>query len=277
MGKLPSFDEMQAQSDIPDWAKDQPANKGTSKDDWRPVGHDDWQQFPEAPSASKGELPDAPWAEFQRADQAKPPFDPNKPYEAWPGTPRNAARELSDADVGLGTPRNTRPITSGAEAAVQGAITGATAGWRPELEGLSRASGLPEYGGVHGYGFRIPIGAARLAWEHATGQRGPATEQYEAASNAIRQRQEKLRGEHPWVYGGGELAGAVVPMLMAPEATGPGIAARMALRSAPAMAQPAVHPKVSKKRARAERSRALAWVPSKEASAVPAVNSVARF
>jgi len=119
---VPSFDEMQ--SDVPYWARDEAANKGSGKDDWRPVGREG--------------LPDAPWVEYQGAKgnlpsfdemeaQSKPPFDPNKPSEAWPGTPRN-----------------TSPLLSGAEGAVQGAITGATAGWRPELEKLSRASGLPE-------------------------------------------------------------------------------------------------------------------------------------
>ena len=252
MGKLPSFDEMQAQSDIPDWAKDQPANKGTSKDDWRPVGHGDWQQFPEAPSASKGELPDAPWAEFQRADQAKPPFDPNKPYEAWPE--RRAMRR-----------ENCRMLTLGWERrAIRGRSHPAP---KPPCKvrsparlrvGVPSSKDCPERQACLNTAACTAMAfASRSALR---GSRGSMRRTAWSGDRAIRSGEQrhppapgKTRGEHPWVYGGGELAGAVVPMLM-PEATGPGLAARMALRSAPAMAQPAVHPKVSKKRARAERS-----------------------
>ena len=123
------------------------------------------------------------------------------------------------------------PTTSPIEAGVQGAVSGATAGWNPQLSGLSRASGVPDWADTSNpleRALTIPVGAARLAYEHATGQRGSATEEYEKTRDAIQQRQQTLQKEHPYVYGGGELAGAMLPMAIAPEAEAATLSARLA-------------------------------------------------
>src|SRR4029077_2108995 len=60
------------------------------------------------------------------------------------------------------------------EAAKEGDLAGASANFRDEVYGASKASGLPDWMG----GFRAPFGAAQLAYEHATGNKGEASKAY---------------------------------------------------------------------------------------------------
>jgi hypothetical protein len=158
-------------------------------------------------------LPDAPWVRPQGGGGA-PPFDPSKPYETvWPGT-----RELPDA------PWATGGNQYGAiESAGEGYLKGASANWRDEIYGASEASGLPRILG----GFRAPVGAGRLAYEHLTGTRGPATEEYERARDEIRARERAMQAQHPYAFGAGELGGAGASMLAMPGAGGATMAERL--------------------------------------------------
>jgi hypothetical protein len=151
-------------------------------------------------------------------------FDP----DAYLGTPQPAAGGSFNPDAFLkgssAPPPAQNPLTSAWEAGAEGALSGASANWRDEIYGASRASGLPEIAG----GFRAPIGAARLAYEHMTGQRGPATEEYERARDMMRERQAQLQKEHPYAYGAGEFGGAAATMLAGPAGAAETLGGRLA-------------------------------------------------
>ena len=152
--------------------------------------------LPIVPSAPPEAAPDAsqapatakplfdPTQPFEAVAGAKPPFDPSKPYEAVP--------------------------TSTGEALYEGALAGASANWRDEIYGASKASGLPDWMG----GFRAPVGAAMLAYEHATGKPGEASAEYDRATKEIRDRIATLRKEHPYAFGTGEIGGAVASLAL---------------------------------------------------------------
>lgn len=116
---------------------------------------------------------------------------------------------------------NAASIGTGS-AMMEGALTGAGAGWRDEIYGASQASGLPDYLG----GFRAPIGAARLAYEHLTGQPGEATQAYNAAVDKIRAYQAQAQEQHPLAFGTGELGGAVGTLAAVPMGDAATIGAR---------------------------------------------------
>ena len=116
-----------------------------------------------------------------------------------------------------------RSKPSALEAGATGLLQGATANWSDEMMAASAASGLPQV--VPG---TTPIGAARLAWEHLTGQRGPATETYESTLKQLRERNKQLQKEHRVAYDTGEFGGAVTSMLLAPEARAATIPGRIA-------------------------------------------------
>lgn len=107
----------------------------------------------------------------------------------------------------------SQPKTGTLESALEGYLGGASANFRDEIYGASKASGLPDWAG----GFRAPVGAARLAYEHLTGQPGTATDEYNRAVDEIRSRQKQMKSEHPFAYGAGELVGAGASMAAAPE------------------------------------------------------------
>jgi hypothetical protein len=156
-----------------------------------------------------------------------PRFDPSKPYEELPDAPWavESVRPLTDAEVGLkptGFEDLIPPKYSAPEAATEGALAGASANWRDEIFGASEASGLPRVLG----GFRAPIGAARLAWDHYTGQPGPASAEYDRALNEIHARQQAMQAQHPTAYGIGEVGGAGASLLLAPEAKAATLGAR---------------------------------------------------
>lgn len=132
----------------------------------------------------------------------------------------NGGAVLSDADVGLaGGDDKSAPIlaelsklsemkperVSQGRAALEGALSGASANWRDEIYGASNASGLPEWMG----GFRAPVGAARLAYESLTGEPGEATQAYEAGKDKIRGVQKAAQEDYPLTYGASNVAGAL--------------------------------------------------------------------
>lgn len=103
------------------------------------------------------------------------------------------------------------PVSSG-RAGLEAFLSGVSADWRDEIYGASKASGLPEVVG----GFRAPIGAARLAYEHFTGQPGEASKVYDEAVAHMREIQKAAKAQHPYIYGASNLAGSVVGMTALP-------------------------------------------------------------
>src|SRR6267142_2380527 len=96
-------------------------------------------------SVMADDLPDAPWAT---------------------GGGGGGGNELPDAPWAAGGQQYGT-----LESAGEGYLKGASANWRDEIYGASKASGLPDWLG----GFRAPVGAGRLLYEHGTGS---ATEEY---------------------------------------------------------------------------------------------------
>jgi len=90
---------------------------------------------------------------------------------------------------------------------LEGALTGAGAGWRDEIYGASKASGLPEWMG----GFRAPVGAAKLAIEHYSGEPGEATATYDKAVDDIRARQKQAEEDHPIAFDTAQIGGSLLP------------------------------------------------------------------
>ena len=117
----------------------------------------------------------------------------------------------------LDAPPVPRETVSGTRALGEGALSGASFNLRDEIFGLSQASGLPHVLG----GLRAPVGAARLGYEYLTGQPGEATQTYELERDRMRAVQKAAEEQHPYLYGGGELAGGALTALAAP---GPGLA-----------------------------------------------------
>lgn len=121
-------------------------------------------------------LPDAPWA----GDNALPDA-PWKPVAA------------------------PKPEVSQGRAALEGALSGASANMRDEVYGASKASGLPDWLG----GFRAPVGAARLAYEHFMGEPGEASKEYERARDEMRAVQKRAKELYPGTTLAGEIGGAL--------------------------------------------------------------------
>jgi hypothetical protein len=102
------------------------------------------------------------------------------------------------------------------ESAASGILHGMSAGWSDQLGAAGEASGLPKFSAPLARG---AIGAARLAYEHLTGQPGPASAEYDRAIAEIQKRQQAMQVAHPFAYGAGDLAGAGASMFMlGPEA-----------------------------------------------------------
>ncbi len=182
--------------------------------------------LPDAPGSTPGK-PANVFDQFDPADYAK--------YKA-------RTRGMSDADVGLGGNQlpdapwvggnkpgmfddliPNAPSYGTGESAWEGYLKGASANWRDEIYGASKASGAPDWLG----GFRAPIGAGRLAYEHLTGTRGPATEEYERARDEIRAREAAMSRQHPYAFGAGELGGAAASMLAVPGGSAATVPARL--------------------------------------------------
>jgi hypothetical protein len=144
-----------------------------------------------------------------------PPIDSDSGFLDAP--PTAAAVTNVDESGFLDAPSAPPATVSGTRALGEGVLSGASANLRDEIFGLSQASGLPHVLG----GFRAPVGAARLGYEYLTGQPGSATQTYESERDRMRAVQKAAQEQHPWLYGGGELAGGALTALAAP---GPGLA-----------------------------------------------------
>jgi hypothetical protein len=136
---------------------------------------------------------------FEASDQ-KPAFDPSKPFDAAPATPDNGTLHA----IG------------------HGAFSGVTAGFSDELSGLNAAGpSWVDKVPLVGAAARPVAGAAKLGYEYLTGSDVGATKQYEEARDAERAAQKSAQEHHPLAYGASEAAGAIAPMLAAPEVMGP--------------------------------------------------------
>jgi hypothetical protein len=105
-----------------------------------------------------------------------------------------------------------KPQIGTLRAGAEGFLDTAGAGFRDEVYGLSRASGLPEFLG----GLRAPVGAARIGIEHLRGEPGEATATYESERDRIRAIQKAAEEQHPGAYLGGQIGGGVVGGLVMP-------------------------------------------------------------
>lgn len=88
-------------------------------------------------------------------------------------------------------------------AALEGYLSGASANFRDEIYGASKASGLPDWMG----GFRAPVGAARLAYEGLTAP-GEATATYQTSRDEMRGVQKQAQEQYPKTYLGAQIGGA---------------------------------------------------------------------
>jgi hypothetical protein len=134
--------------------------------------------------------------------QAAPQFDPSKPFDI----------------------QEPAPHVTGGQAALEGALSGASAGFRDEIKGLSDASGLPDFLG----GFRAPIGAARIGIDALLGT-DDAQKAYQAGRDKVRAFQAAAQAQQPGAYLAGDLGGALATLPIMPEATvakGGGLLAR---------------------------------------------------
>lgn len=125
-----------------------------------------------------------------------------------------------DASIGAGK-------ISAADAALSGAVQGLTGNFFDEMQGARAASGLPDF--LSG-AFQVPVGAARLAYEHLTGQPGEATRAYDDAVKQVRDYQQKAQEQHPIASAVGNVGGALATAMLPVGAAGAGasLPARMA-------------------------------------------------
>jgi hypothetical protein len=119
---------------------------------------------------------------------------------------------VPDAAPAAPTPHGDAATPDTLESAAAGLIHGATAGWSDELSAAGQASGLPSV--MSNYA-RVPVGAARLAYEHFTGTPGPASAEYDRAMTEIQNQQKQMQTKHPIAYGLGDLGGAAGSMALA--------------------------------------------------------------
>lgn len=130
---------------------------------------------------------------------------PNIPLQA--GAAAQAQPAAAPANWWANDPvAKPKPDVGRGRAALEGYLSGASGNFSDEVYGASKASGLPEILG----GFRAPVGAARLAYEHLTGQPGDATKTYDQAVAEKRGVQQTAQEQYPGTYLAGNVGGAVV-------------------------------------------------------------------
>lgn len=142
-----------------------------------------------------------------------PVFDPDQQVEV-PQFDTNQQIEGMQPDLGK------------MHAVGRGAAQGFTAGFSDELQGL-KAAGAPDVEPTNvqrsssGREQRAtPASLSRVvrgAYRYATGAPG-AEKAYDEAVGAERKIDEAAQKHHPWIYGGGEVAGAIPSMMVLPEA-----------------------------------------------------------
>ena len=196
---------------------------------------DGWQIVSETPASDLdfSKLPDAPW--LQKKSLGEKADAEVGIRRTRPGSPSNSDdldfSKLPDAPW---TVASETPQYGALQSAYEGAKAGLTANFSDELGGASAASGLPRNlpsyaGNLANLAYKAvkpTIGAARLAYEHLTGQPGPATEEYNKAVDEIRARQEAMKAQHPYAYGAGEIGGGLASIAIAPEARAASLGSR---------------------------------------------------
>lgn len=112
-----------------------------------------------------------------------------------------------------------------------GLAQGATANFADEIGGVANAvtqtQNINPAGGLTGIGANITFAMGQLALEAIKGERGPATQAYEAARDKLRAEGKQAKQDHPNVMLGGEIAGAFVNPLARVAAGGVNLAQRM--------------------------------------------------
>ncbi len=103
--------------------------------------------------------------------------------------------------------KSASPTNTATDSAIEGALTGAGAGFRDEIYAASKASGFPEILG----GFRAPFGAARIALEKYRGEPGEASKIYDESIDEIRARQKAAQEDNPVAFGAGQVGGSLIP------------------------------------------------------------------
>jgi hypothetical protein len=103
--------------------------------------------------------------------------------------------------------KSASPTNTATDSAIEGALTGAGAGFRDEIYAASKASGFPEILG----GFRAPFGAARIALEKYRGEPGEASKVYDESIDEMRARQKAAQEDHPVAFGAGQVGGSLIP------------------------------------------------------------------
>lgn len=151
------------------------------------------------------------------------------------GVPKNSTPQnnggMSDEDFLKAPPKPKEQKYGALESGLAGLESGVTAGWGDEIRAAGKASGIPDVIRNHVPGSSISaplIGAARLAYEHLTGQPGEASRVYDETVKAHRERSKGMQEEHPWAYGAGDLAGSILPMAAFPMEGAATIPAKMA-------------------------------------------------
>jgi hypothetical protein len=137
-----------------------------------------------------------------------PAFDPSKPFEPVEAPAFDPTKPFTPADA---------PPDSGKfDAALRGVRAGATFNLGDEIEG-ARANAptwMPELVGP--LPARTMVGAAKTGYGYLTGDKG-LTDPYEKARDEARKGDEAAKTNHPYIYAGSELAGAVPAMAALPE------------------------------------------------------------
>jgi hypothetical protein len=125
--------------------------------------------------------------------------------------------DAPDAKTALDTFEQSR-VSSG-KAAVEGVLSGASLGFRDELSGAAAASDLPSWAPSL---VRMIHGGALAGGEALAGKDGEALQRYRDTRDADRAAQAAAQEQHPYIYGGFQAAGSVLPGLATAGVVGPG-------------------------------------------------------
>lgn len=143
------------------------------------------------------------------ADGGAPAFDPSKPFEPVDVPAFDPTKPF--------TPAEAPPDSGKMDAALRGARAGALFNMGDEVEG-ARANApewVPEVV-APGIPARAMVGAAKTGYGYLTGDKS-LTDPYEKARDESRKNDEAAKTNHPYIYAGSELAGAVPAMAALPE------------------------------------------------------------
>lgn len=151
-------------------------------------------------------------------------------FKDWLKTKRRAAGgAVTPVDVGSGYAGGgdvqwddvqwdvppAEPDVGGLEAFGRGAVQGVTMNLGDEMVAAHEAGPRIAPGGMIG---RTILGGAQVGLDALRGKRSEATDIYEKRVDEVRKANERAQKARPWTYAGGELAGAIPAMVVAPEA-----------------------------------------------------------